>query len=889
MNCDPLHMTQQTDVLVRALHSEMTELHRGQLDQLLAALPAKTIDQWIASGLLREWVQQSTTVVASRGGQRDEKLSQLILAIPKILPHLEGNEIGDWVRAALDIAAVYPAVFSSLPPLLSRLGLQERLNVYRLVRSAAYRSPEAAALLYTDLPVTLLQVSHDLRGLLVRCLQSAAAFDPSPLAGALPLIGPTFRSLPQESHFPLLERIARLAQTLPASVARLFRTLTRAYEAVGVDGIVAWILTGEELAKKNPQAGEAFFALESRTSQLFLSGSSVQVALSDIYGFILKYLHMLSGASIELKEDSLVVMPPPLADDDGEVVPLPAAVDIFPTYEDNLRLYRALAAQHAGRLAFGTYEYSVERLWSLLPMAAHEVLAVGDSIPVDLSAFFERFPQPQQIEALFLILENERIATRLAATYPGLHQDLTWTKSIVDLYTPTAAHILRQLPQGVLPQLAQDATVYDALLLATELYLSMTLSAGHSGERSFADEFPEPAGSSPDQQIMQQGDNGAGVFVDSAQRSADQRETWRKFLEALRERNNKTGKSRQNNNGPTIVITHEATAVGEEEDGRRHGKSSRKGRAAGVAEFGYLYDEWDYLIDDYRPQWCELRERAISGDDGGFFSRTLAAHEELTAEIKREFQRLRPRQYRHVNGLEHGEDIDVNAAVAARVDLRSGVSPSPKLYTARQPLERDVAALFLFDLSASTESAVGEGEGRVIDRMKEALVLLTTALEEIGDVYSVYGFSSYGRRNVEVFPVKSFNEPLTQGVKARIGGLVPQRSTRMGPAVRHATRKLRDLSCRAKFMVLLSDGYPEDADYGPSQHAPTYGVRDTMMALREAERSGILSFCLTIDKTGRDYLREMCSPSRYMIIEDVRSLPAELPKIYQRYIRAQTQ
>ena len=204
------------------------------------------------------------------------------------------------------------------------------------------------------------------------------------------------------------------------------------------------------------------------------------------------------------------------------------------------------------------------------------------------------------------------------------------------------------------------------------------------------------------------------------------------------------------------MINHEATAASDEEDRSRRRKSSRRGRAAGVAEFGYLYDEWDYMIDDYRPQWCELRERAISGDDGGFFSRTLATHSDLTAEIKREFQRLRPRLYRHVNGLEHGEDIDVNAAVAARVDLRSGLAPSPKLYTARQPLERDVAALFLLDLSASTEGVVGEGEGRVIDRMKEALVLLTTALEEIGDVYSVYGFSSYGRRNVEVYPVKEF-------------------------------------------------------------------------------------------------------------------------------------
>jgi nitric oxide reductase NorD protein len=60
-----------------------------------------------------------------------------------------------------------------------------------------------------------------------------------------------------------------------------------------------------------------------------------------------------------------------------------------------------------------------------------------------------------------------------------------------------------------------------------------------------------------------------------------------------------------------------------------------------------------------------------------------------------------------------------------------------------------------------------------------------------------------------------------------------------------------------------------------------------MMALREAEKSGILSFCLTVDKAGRDYLREMCAPARYMIIEDMLSLPAQLPKIYQRYIRSQ--
>jgi nitric oxide reductase NorD protein len=165
---------------------------------------------------------------------------------------------------------------------------------------------------------------------------------------------------------------------------------------------------------------------------------------------------------------------------------------------------------------------------------------------------------------------------------------------------------------------------------------------------------------------------------------------------------------------------------------------------------------------------------------------------------------------------------------------------------------------------------------------------LSAALEDIGDFYAIYGFSSHGRRNVEVYPVKTFAEALSPGVKSRIGGIVPRHSTRMGAAVRHATRKLKDVSSRARLLVLLSDGHPEDADYGRDKHAPTYGLRDTMMALREAEKHGILSFCLTVDKGGHDYLREMCAPSRYMVIDDILSLPAELPKIYQRHIRAQS-
>ena len=61
---------------------------------------------------------------------------------------------------------------------------------------------------------------------------------------------------------------------------------------------------------------------------------------------------MLSGTSGGLVEMPMLFVPPPLAEIGGEWIPLPACVDIFPTYEDNFRLYRILVAHQAGRLLF---------------------------------------------------------------------------------------------------------------------------------------------------------------------------------------------------------------------------------------------------------------------------------------------------------------------------------------------------------------------------------------------------------------------------------------------------------------------------------------------------------------------------------------------------------
>ena len=487
-------------------------------------------------------------------------------------------------------------------------------------------------------------------------------------------------------------------------------------------------------------------------------------------------------------------------------------------------------------------------MWSTLGPLVQSVNRTKVSAPDGMVAFFKLFPRPDLIEALFLTVEGKRLVPRLIARYPGLQSDFAWADSLTSLARPEIVVILSQMPDSVWTDLATNGTVSHSLSLATKLYMEF-----------LRDE--------------------TSLFMS-------------------RDNSQFQGSGFGDEDTTGFLTGNEIEGEKAKEEPADDAQVEKRRRTLTTADLRYIYDEWDYEIEDYRLHWCELREIAVEGDEGGFFSRALMTHADLIRSIKRDFQRLRPRMYHQVKGLEDGEEIDLNATVKARIDRLLGNSPSTKLYSARQLIERDVAVLFLLDVSASTAgqlvtdqtaqpATARQSNPPIIDIVKEAVTLLAVALEEIGDTYAIYGFSSNGRYDVEVYPVKTFRDPLSAEVQGRIGGLTSRGGTRMGTAVRHAIRTMKELSSRTKLLVLLSDGYPEDAGYGKPVTPPTYGLRDTAMALREAERSGIMPFCLTVDKGGHDYLREMCASSRYMVIEDLLSLPRELPKIYQRHIRSQ--
>jgi hypothetical protein len=326
----------------------------------------------------------------------------------------------------------------------------------------------------------------------------------------------------------------------------------------------------------------------------------------------------------------------------------------------------------------------------------------------------------------------------------------------------------------------------------------------------------------------------------------------------------------------------------------------------------YRYDEWDYLLRDYRVRWCLLREKPLAGDDEGFVAKVLQEDAALIGRIRRQFQLLKPELFKKLKRRDHGEEIDLDAAIEGVVDRRVTGVPPERVYIKRDKRDREVSTVFLLDLSASTDdpieppSAVGPvatrhapyalrsgvaplfaaerqrpPAKRIIDVEREALVVMAEALESIGDEYAIYGFSGYGRDNVEFFVVKEVEERYSEAVKRRIDAMKPQRSTRMGPAIRHAVYKLQRRAARLKTLLLLSDGYPQDFDYGKDRRGKDYGIQDTKVALQEARRQGIHTFCITVDREGKSYLPEMCGEEHFIVIENVARLPQLLPKIYR--------
>ncbi|RKZ78433.1 MAG: VWA domain-containing protein [Candidatus Parabeggiatoa sp. nov. 1] len=290
----------------------------------------------------------------------------------------------------------------------------------------------------------------------------------------------------------------------------------------------------------------------------------------------------------------------------------------------------------------------------------------------------------------------------------------------------------------------------------------------------------------------------------------------------------------------------------------------------------YHYPEWDYQIQLSRPNWTTVLEKRLPKGDKNTIVQVLDEYKPLASRIRHIIDAMQPQGVIRLRRQEDGDDIDLDAAIRAMVDIRMGYMPDTRINMRHIRKTRDLAVLVLLDLSESTNEMLGDSDKSVIQLAREATALLSWAIDGIGDPFAIHGFASDGRHDVQYFRFKDFEQAYDDEAKARLAGMHGGLSTRMGAAMRHAGQFLGKRPQRKKLLLLVSDGEPADIDV----RDPRYLRDDTKKAVEELNRNGVTTYCLTLDPHADDYVSRIFGVNGYTVVDHVQRLPEKLPALF---------
>jgi hypothetical protein len=290
----------------------------------------------------------------------------------------------------------------------------------------------------------------------------------------------------------------------------------------------------------------------------------------------------------------------------------------------------------------------------------------------------------------------------------------------------------------------------------------------------------------------------------------------------------------------------------------------------------YHYQEWDYQVQLYRPDWATVYERRASKGDASEIERILTEYKPIANKIRHIIDRLSPQGVQRDRNLEDGDEIDINAAVDAMIAIRMGTQPDTRITMRNVIKNRDLAVTVLLDLSESTNETIDGSDKTILELTREAATLVCTAIDGIGDPFAVHGFASEGRHDIHYFRFKDFNQKFDREAKARLHGMRGGLSTRMGAAMRHAGHHLLAQPERRKLLLLVTDGDPADIDERDPQHLR----QDAKKAVEELYAQGILAYCLTLDANADTYIKRIFGENNYTVVDHIDRLPERLPTLF---------
>jgi hypothetical protein len=849
------------------------------------------------------------------------------------------NDNANLVRAAVSLASAFALraggiasdLWAALPQATASLEAESAVRLFKRTGEFLERGGGAALHVLTaggDMLRAMPDVFDDWIDLLWTIAEHGNASLVAFVRSSPRFVHAISRAADRPRSIALAKRMLALAREIARVDAEAalacFRSSALALRTVSIEQFEGWARHGLALASVDARARRSYFALETRRSFETLHSGGNGLALESVQQLLRLYVEGLTGHEVEITP--LAAVPVESHIGDGRTIQLPSLVAEFGDDDLDFRLYKVLAAHAAGQIEFGTHErdtaglraaytaitavYDAQNVDARDAFAldgyindiARGVAALGPAeaarqaaseqrrLPADSDyvAVLGVFPHRQLARRIFGTLENGRIDRRLRQAYRGLARDLDLIREhlrrgrprIIDLPDTLVpfellfqitlcggalddartyyGQVVSELETIVAAYLnAQTATVADTLMATSRVYsLFTSLAQDEATQQSEARE--EPSDESED-----------GVELPGRERSerTPQRRDARDLFNAWNDPNAE--------GEPDELAGAESWIEAETPE-----------QTLEEGEVAFNYDEWDRELTDHRVGWCRVIEKRVRHGDPAFVDQTRERHRGVISSIRHQFQLLKPENLTKVFNELDGEDYDLNAVIDYVIDRRADGHQSERLYTMRLRRRRDVAVSFLLDQSSSTARTIGRHPlqpythpgRRIIEIEKEGLVLMSEALEAVGDLYSINGFTSEGRRNVKFYVVKDFHEQYSDEVKRRIGGITYQNNTRLGAAIRHAAARLSRQEARTLLLIVLSDGRPYDHDYGDAR----YAREDTREALRQSKNAGVTPFCITIDRESEAELKDLYGEIGYTIIDDVLSLPERLPGIYRR-------
>ena len=630
---------------------------------------------------------------------------------------------------------------------------------------------------------------------------------------------------------------------------------------MGIEGTRQWLLNAMDIYDKEGlyPGSAAFDQIESFAKEYRLS--HITVTLEQVRGVLETIICGLSGRTLKLEAGNSTFT-------NTEVLYLPSVINRFNDREQNYRLYKVMAVHLWAQTWFGTFKRPT-------PESPH------------LGELLRDFNDHDRALKLFNLLESYRLNACIERELPGLAREMFQIHPPAPIHDATWKNAICKLEKT-------DASVIDTLEVTTQLY-ALQLAC------------PDP--------FLYQGE----FNLDAAQVTMEQRAETEKaelqialneLMESLLNQQspdseliqldsdslevdlNQQGKPEMTLDGEAVDIHSEledllssllqdyedipqdwmSASEDEAYDSGNNQNSTREtpSKHSSQVEGTFLYDEWDYRRQTYRKNWCTLREMPSHPSYDDFAESTLERYAHLVAELRKHFEALRGED-KILKSQPCGDDIDLDALITAYADMHTGVEMSDRVHTQLRKQERDLAVIFMVDVSGSTKGWINDAE-------RESLILLCQALEILGDQYAIYGFSGMTRNRCEIYKIKDFNQNYDKDVRARISGLRPQDYTRMGVTIRHLTKILNNVEAKSRILITLSDGKPDDYD----GYRGDYGIEDTRQALLEARHTGIHPFCITIDTEAGDYLSHMYGHASFVVVDEVRKLPLKVADIYRK-------